>query len=197
MATSLQSLSKRAIKRQLKFEKSKEQRKLKKLAMRKEDNTCTEKRERMEPLVHEPRSLGRIERKQALKESFENQQSSFLIVIDASFESFMTESENKSILQQISRSYSSNRDAAIPAQLSICGLSSTQLEKLESMGAKTWQNWGTKLHTDPIEKVFQTEKLVYQSKKRNKMKLTKGNGSAVMHLLLELMIRIKVSSKSR
>ncbi|KAK7112441.1 tRNA methyltransferase 10 homolog A-like [Littorina saxatilis] len=83
------------------------------------------------------------------------------VVIDCSFDDFMTEKDTTFLVQQIQHSYSANRRAENPLQLYVCGIVGKAKQRLDSIG--DYKGWD--LHKEEREymEVFPKEDIVYLS----------------------------------
>lgn len=80
------------------------------------------------------------------------------ICIDCRYDSMMTEKDVGSLQKQIAFSYASNRRLTTPCQLYLTNVDGQLEPRLASNGAK---NWDVFLHSEPLEKVFSHEDILY------------------------------------
>ncbi|KAL8616968.1 hypothetical protein ACOMHN_041886 [Nucella lapillus] len=83
------------------------------------------------------------------------------VVIDCSFDTYMTEKDIQFLVQQIQHSYASNRRADNPLQLHICGISGKAKQRLDNIG--DYRGWDIYKEERDFTEVFPKEEIVYLS----------------------------------
>ncbi|KAI8607278.1 guanine-1-methyltransferase-domain-containing protein [Chytriomyces sp. MP71] len=148
----LAPLSRKAQKRQLKeqhFEARREERR----AQRKEKKQLLKEKRRSRTTEEEAAQRRAARGSQTL--------SNVRVVVDAGFETLMSDKETVSCLRQLARCYAESRRAAHPVQLSVCGVGpgmEAHLDKLQ----RDWRAWKMPIVSTPLkEHVTDHSNVVY------------------------------------
>ncbi|GAB1602720.1 tRNA methyltransferase 10 homolog A-like [Argonauta hians] len=83
------------------------------------------------------------------------------VVIDCSFDSYMSEKDVMKLVKQLQTCYSINRRAENPLQLYICGCGGKTQERLDLIG--DCKRWDVKFSPEKYVELFDTSSLVYLS----------------------------------
>ncbi|KAK7498588.1 hypothetical protein BaRGS_00010248 [Batillaria attramentaria] len=147
-------LSKNQLKKQKKKEKWLQFKAQKRQAEKqKKKRRLAEMRERGEDIGPSRKSL----KKNAMKDSACQQK----VVIDCSFDSYMTEKDVTFLVQQIQHSYAANRRAENPLQLYVCGIGGKAKQRLDSIG--DYKGWDIYKEERDYTAVFPKDDIVYLS----------------------------------
>jgi tRNA (guanine9-N1)-methyltransferase len=130
---------------------------LEKLKLKRKEEKIKLKQRRLEKLKN-PDDPSLITRPGIKYTLMENSSCRIRICIDCRYNSMMNDKDIISLQKQISFSYSANRRAPAPCQFYITNVNGRLEKRLELNTAK---NWDIHLHTDPLEKVFSHDDILY------------------------------------
>ncbi|XP_076459878.1 tRNA methyltransferase 10 homolog A-like [Babylonia areolata] len=83
------------------------------------------------------------------------------VVIDCSFDAYMTEKDTSFLVQQIQHSYAANRRADNPLQFYMCGIAGKAKQRLDNIG--DYKGWDMHKEERDFREVFAREDIVYLS----------------------------------
>ncbi|XP_074648529.1 tRNA methyltransferase 10 homolog A-like [Tubulanus polymorphus] len=121
-----------------------------------------EEKERLKQRRAEARERGEIlgpTRKTLKSNTMKDSQCQLRVVIDCSFDCFMTDKAINSLTQQIQRCYSINRRAQDPLQFHVCGVDGKTKDRMESIG--DYVNWDVYFKSEPYTDCFHSDEIVY------------------------------------
>lgn len=100
-------------------------------------------------------------RKSLKKNSMKDSDCRQRVVIDCSFDSYMTDKDVMNLVQQLQHSYAANRRSENPLQLYVCGIGGKAKQRLDSIG--DYKGWDIYKEERDYMEVFPQEDVVYLS----------------------------------
>ncbi|XP_055339510.1 tRNA methyltransferase 10 homolog B-like [Paramacrobiotus metropolitanus] len=163
----VQTKSKTALKKELRFQKRTERCKINRAnekLRRKEKLLASRKRMQAASTPEHPYVSRRVERRMARDKLTKALTEGVRLCVDMSFEELMSPKEIGQLASQICYMYSSNKKVEKPFCMHLTSLKQgTKLHEEVVKRCPGFDNYKIKVFEDPLEKVFQKEELVYMS----------------------------------